>query len=218
MQAELYNQSGTSVGSLDIPEAIFKVGLNPDLVHQVLLAQRANARRVIAHTKDRAQVRGGGKKPWKQKGTGRARHASIRSPIWKGGGVTFGPTKDRNFAQKINVKMKRKALFMVLSGKLKDKEILFLDGLRMEMPKTKLASQTFQTLVPILSGVVPKSSRKSILLITADRDADLQRATNNLDYVTMTSAHNLNIKDLLGASYVFVLKDAVPVIQKTYSM
>ena len=132
-----YTQNGKESGKAELPSEIFDVKMNSDLVHQVVIAQMSNQRQVIAHTKDKSEVRGGGKKPWKQKGTGRARHGSIRSPIWKGGGVTFGPTKDRNFKKKINKKMRRKALFMVLSSKVKDKEMIILDELKIEKPKTK---------------------------------------------------------------------------------
>jgi len=123
----VYNQQGEKVGQVDLPAELFGVPLNRDLVHQVVVTQMANSRQVLAHTKDRSEVRGGGAKPWRQKGTGRARHGSIRSPIWVGGGVAFGPTKERVFAKKINKKMKRQALFMVLSSKVKDKEIVLLD-------------------------------------------------------------------------------------------
>src|SRR3989304_3678493 len=111
MQIKLYNQSGEVIGDFDLPERIFGVAVNADLVKRAVDTQMSNARQVIAHTKGRGEVRGGGRKPWKQKGTGRARHASIRSPIWKGGGVTFGPTKERNFKKKIRKKMARRALF-----------------------------------------------------------------------------------------------------------
>jgi large subunit ribosomal protein L4 len=120
-----------------LPKEIFDVEINPDLIHQVVVAQTANRRRVIAHTKGRGEVRGGGKKPWRQKGTGRARHGSIRSPLWKGGGVTFGPTKERTFKKEINKKMKRKALFMVLTAKAKNNLLLVLDKIILEQPKTK---------------------------------------------------------------------------------
>ena len=117
---DIYNQKGEKTGKIDIPESIFSLEPNIDLIHQVYVAQQANSRIAIAHTKTRGEVRGGGKKPWKQKGTGRARHGSIRSPIWKGGGVTFGPRSDRNFSKAINKKQRQKALFMVLSSKVND--------------------------------------------------------------------------------------------------
>ena len=122
MQIDLYNAGGSIIGKADLPEKMFGQKWNPDLVHQVLAAQESNARKPLAHAKGRGEVRGGGKKPWRQKGTGRARHGSIRSPLWKGGGVTHGPTKERNFEKKINKKMRRAALFSILSRKTKEQE------------------------------------------------------------------------------------------------
>ena len=115
MKYPLYNLKGEKIGTTVLPKEIFEVKINPDLIHQIAVSQSANRRRVIAHTKDRSDVSGGGRKPWRQKGTGRARHGSIRSPIWRGGGITFGPTKERVFSQKAPKRMKRKALFMVLT-------------------------------------------------------------------------------------------------------
>ncbi len=146
MKISTYTQNGKESGKAELPSEIFDVKMNSDLVHQVVLAQMSNQRQVIAHTKDKSEVRGGGRKPWKQKGTGRARHGSIRSPIWKGGGVTFGPTKDRNFKKKINKKMRRKALFMVLSSKVQDKEMIVLDKLKIEKPKTKEIAMVIENL------------------------------------------------------------------------
>src|SRR3989344_1678996 len=120
METNIYNQEGKEVGKVSLPTAVFGVKWNPDLVHQAVVAMEANARTPVAHTKSRADVRGGGRKPWKQKGTGRARHGSTRSPIWVGGGVAHGPTNEKIFAKKINKKMRTKALYTVLSQKLRD--------------------------------------------------------------------------------------------------
>ena len=137
MKTVIYNLKGEEVGESDLPSEIFGFKkLNHDLMHQALVAQIANSRQVIAHTKTRKEVKGGGRKPWRQKGTGRARHGSIRSPLWKGGGVTFGPRKNKNFSKKINKKMKRKALFMALSSKVLDKEIVLVDKLVLRDAKT----------------------------------------------------------------------------------
>jgi large subunit ribosomal protein L4 len=137
METHVYNQKGKSVGTFALPEAIFGLPWNGDLVHQVVSAMQANARTPVAHTKDRSDVRGGGRKPWKQKGTGRARHGSTRSPIWRGGGVTHGPINDKDYSQKINKKMRAKALYTVLSEKVRRGQIIFLEELTMKNVKTK---------------------------------------------------------------------------------
>ena len=137
IETQIYNQKGKSVGKLELPGSIFGVAWNGDLVHQVVTAMQANSRTPIAHTKDRSDVRGGGRKPWKQKGTGRARHGSSRSPIWIGGGVTHGPRNEKSYDQKINKKMKAKALYTVLSEKLRKGQILFIEELALKNIKTK---------------------------------------------------------------------------------
>src|SRR4051812_16206027 len=128
MEATVYNQQGKSAGKIKLPEAVFGVPWNADLVHEVVRLMNSNSRTNVAHAKTRGEVRGGGKKPWKQKGTGRARHGSTRSPIWVGGGVAHGPRKDKNFDRKINKKARAKALYTILSRKFKDGEILFVDS------------------------------------------------------------------------------------------
>src|SRR3989338_3994717 len=143
MKVKIYNQSAKETGTVELPDSVFGLKWNADLVHQVVTSQAANLRRGTAHAKDRAQVRGGGRKPWRQKGTGRARHGSIRSPIWRGGGVTHGPLKEKNYAKKINKKMAKKAFYTVLSAKARDNEIIVLDDLKFAEPKTKLAAEMF---------------------------------------------------------------------------
>ncbi len=217
MLVNLYNQSGEIIGDVDLPDKVFGVAMNAELVKQVLDAQMASSRQVIAHTKDRSEVRGGGRKPWRQKGTGRARHASIRSPIWKGGGVAFGPTKERNFEKKINKKMKRRALFMALSSKAKDKELVLLDGLKLESPKTKIGADIMKSLSSRMEGYrATKKKMNSVLLVTPNQDKMTARAFNNLPFIGMLSADSLNTKDVLSKKYLVLLKDAVPIIEKTY--
>jgi len=215
----IYNQVGEVVGDFELPVAMFGLKTKNDLIRQVLLAQRANARQSIAHTKGRGEVRGGGKKPWKQKGTGRARHGSIRSPIWKGGGVTFGPTKERNFEQKVNKKMKRQALYMALSSKLRDNELMLLDDLNFKESKTKEAQSIFSVLSSKMQGY-RKGKRKqdSILLITTGSDTKIFRTVRNLPFIEVSSAKSLNIEDILKNKYMLVLKDAIPVMQATYTL
>jgi large subunit ribosomal protein L4 len=219
MKVNLYNQNAEIIGEAELPDEIFNVRINSDLVHQVLTAQMANSRQVIAHTKDRSEVRGGGKKPWRQKGTGRARHGSIRSPLWKGGGVTFGPTKERNFKKKINKKMKRKAVFMVLSSKARDKELILLDILKLNTPKTKEALSVIDRFSEKLAGYKKaKKKRDSILLVMPEKNETISRAVNNLPFVETIEARNLNVKDLLEKKYLVLLKDAIPVIERTFRL
>lgn len=219
MKTSLYNQTAEVIGEVNLPDNVFGLKMNPDLVQQVLEAHLGNARKVLAHTKGRGEVRGGGKKPWKQKGTGRARHASIRSPIWKGGGVTFGPTKERNFAKKINKKMKRKALFMVLSSKIKDNQLLALDGFNFNKYKTKEAQKITKALSQKLAGYrTSKKKSDSILFVTPGKEAAAAKAFKNLPRIGLISADSLNIKDILKNKFLILLKDSVSVIEKTYKI
>ena len=146
----VYNVKAEKVREVDLNPAVFGVEVKESVVHQVAVAQRANARTAIAHTKTRGEVRGGGAKPWRQKGTGRARHGSNRSPIWVGGGITFGPRKDRNFSQKVNKKMKRKALFMCLANKANENLLFLLDKLVLEDGKTREMVDVLKSLKKVL--------------------------------------------------------------------
>src|SRR3989338_3387984 len=146
MESKIYNQEGKETGKIILPESIFDLPWNNNLVHQVVVSMQANARKPIAHSKDRSDVRGGGRKPWKQKGTGQARHGSIRSPIWRHGGITFGPRSERNYSEKINKKIRIGALFSVLSRKAKDGEIILVDEITFATPKTSLAKTVLTAL------------------------------------------------------------------------
>jgi large subunit ribosomal protein L4 len=219
MKVNLYNQNAEIIGEAELPDEIFNMRINSDLVHQVLTVQMANSRQVIAHTKDRGEVRGGGRKPWRQKGTGRARHGSRRSPIWKGGGVTFGPTKERNFERKINKKMKRKAIFMVLSSKAGDKELMLLDDLKLSAPKTKEVLSVIDRLSEKMVGYKKtKKKRDSVLLVMPERNELVSRAVNNLPFIDTIEARNLNIRDLLEKKYLILLKESIPVIERTFKI
>ena len=208
----IYNQEGKEVGQAELPAEIFDMPMNKDLVHQVVVAQMASARQVLAHTKDRSEVRGGGVKPWRQKGTGRARHGSIRSPIWKGGGVTFGPTKERVFAKKINKKMKRKALLMVLSSKVRDKEMVLLDKLELTQAKTKQIMEVFNN----LKTKIKKDLAKGTLIVLLTSDQKIIRAIKNIPKIKTIRADSLNVVDVLSHQYLLMLQGAVEVIEKTY--
>ncbi len=219
MQVNLYNQSGEVVGKTDLPSEIFGLKINPDLMHQVVTAQTANARQVLAHTKDRSEVKGGGKKPWRQKGTGRARHGSNRSPLWRHGGVTFGPSKDRNFSLGINKKMKRKALFMSLSSKVTDDQLMVLDAVKLDQRKTKKVVEILNNLTGKFKNY--KTSKKksdSLLLVTAQKDSNLDRSTRNLNFVKLLVAKDLNVLDVLSHKFLLVDQGSIPVIRETFKV
>lgn len=206
MEYPLYNQQAENIGKVELPDSVFAVPSNNDLLHQVVSSQMANKRQVLAHAKGRSEVRGGGKKPWRQKGTGRARHGSIRSPIWKGGGVTFGPTKEVNFKKKIGKKMVRKALSVALSEKAKSGNIIVVDSIELNIPKTKEIAGILKLFQNKMSG--------SVLIVTPSLNKDLYRATNNIQKVGVAEARNLNPLGILSYKNLMVLKDAVSVIGK----
>ena len=212
MKLPVYNQTGEEVGTTLLPKEIFGVEVNPDLVHQVVVSQMANRRRVIAHTKGRGEVRGGGRKPWRQKGTGRARHGSIRSPLWRGGGVTFGPTKERVFKKKIPKKMRRKAFFMVLSGKVKNNLLIVLDELKLEKAKTKFLTK----LIENWKLKIENFKEGSVLITLPDYDKNLILAARNLPEVDTIWARNLNVLDLLTFKYLIMPKESIKVIKETF--
>ncbi|MBZ9572816.1 50S ribosomal protein L4 [Patescibacteria group bacterium] len=207
MLVNTYNQEGKKTGQTRLPKEIFDIEINPDLVHQVVVSQMANRRQRIAHTKERGEVRGGGRKPWVQKGTGRARAGSIRSPLWKGGGVTFGPRKEKVFKKKIPKKMKRKALLMVLSGKAKNNLLVLMDKLKIEKPKTRQISE-------ILNKLPCKTQNTLIVLSEVNRNLIL--AARNIPKVETIEARNLNSLDLLSFKYLIIPKDTIKVIKETF--
>ncbi len=166
MKADLYNQKGEVVEKIDLSDKIFGYQWKPVLVHQVFVAMMSNKRKPIAHAKDRGEVSGGGRKPWQQKGTGRARHGSIRSPLWIGGGVTFGPTKEKKYEKKINKKAKTNAFKSVLSKKLTDKEIKIIDKIELENAKTK-------TMANILKNFLNTKKKNQGLLIVSQNDKNI---------------------------------------------
>lgn len=209
MQVHTYNQNGEKVEKMELPDEIFGVKLNADLLYQAAVTQAANMRQVIAHTKDRSEVRGGGRKPWRQKGTGRARHGSMRSPIWAGGGVTFGPTKYRNFKKKINIKMKQKALLVALSGKVRDGELIVLDKIELTSPKTK-------EMAAVVGNVV--RGLETTLLVLADKDEAIERASRNIPDLKIINVAHINILDLLNHKHLILVKDTVKALKKKYAL
>ena len=206
MKYPVYNQRGEKLKDIILPKEIFEQKLLTELLHQVVVAQQANRRSVIAHTKIRSEVRGGGRKPWRQKGTGRARHGSIRPPIWKGGGITFGPRKDKNYQQKINRKMAQKALLVALSTKAKDKEMKILDKISLSEPKTKLMQKILDKLS--LSG--------SIMIVVSRDNRLLKRAGRNLEKTRIVFAEQINALDLLSYRNLLITLPAIENLKKRF--
>jgi large subunit ribosomal protein L4 len=227
LNTKIYDKEAKTVGDIDLSSRIFGLKANMALIHQVFVAQTANERQVIAHTKGRADVRGGGKKPWRQKGTGRARAGSSRSPIWIGGGVTFGPTKDRNFKKKINKKMKSAALLMVISDRLGSGSLAILEKLEIKEYKTKLFNSilsnfeetVFKKIEQPESGekAKPAKYKRSILLVSDSTDEMVKYSARNLAGAKLLFINNLNIVDLLKYRQVIMTKDAAAMLQERYS-
>lgn len=208
MKVAVYNQNGKkSEETISLPKEIFDTEMNSDLVHQVAVSQMANKRRVIAKTKNRSEVSGGGRKPWRQKGTGRARHGSIRSPIWRHGGVTFGPTTNRVFKKDIPKKMRRKALFMVLTAKAQKELLIVLDNLKLKAPKTRLMQE-------ILDKLPAKGSR---LLLLPQKDEAVIKATRNIPKTGIELVKNTNVLQLLSFRYLILPKDSIKTIKEIFS-
>lgn len=213
MKATVYNQEGKEAGTIDLPEEAFGLKWNADLVHQVVTSQVANLRTPIAHAKGRGEVRGGGRKPWRQKGTGRARHGSIRSPIWKGGGVAHGPKRERDFHKKINKKMAKRALWAVLSAKARDGEVIVLEDLRFAEPKTRLAANLFKSLShhKELLGI---TCGNGALVALVENDAITRRAIRNLPFAVVDEARNLNAHEVLQHKFVVFTKRSIEAFGK----
>ncbi len=207
MKYPVHNQEGKETGEMTLSKDIFEVPMNADLVHQVLVSQTSNLRQGSAHTKIRSEVRGGGRKPWRQKGTGRARAGSSRSPIWKGGGVSGGPRNDKVFEKEVPKKMRKKALFMVLSEKAKNKVLVVLEALEMEKPKTKAMSEMLKKL--------PAGKESRLVLYSNNKNTYL--AARNIKKTGVLEARNLNIVDLLNYKYIVTTKDGIKEIEKTFA-
>lgn len=237
-KTKIYNTNGEAVEEIELNSDIFDVALNKGLVQQVAETQMANVRQILAHTKDRGEVRGGGKKPWKQKGTGRARHGSIRSPLWVGGGVTFGPRNTRNFTKRINKKMKKKALFMCLSDKAKSNWIILLKDLDIDKANTGKLLDVLKKL-PALETKVKKikprnqakdkkageqAGEKTIetkelaksLIIIPKKQEQIILSSRNLKNIEVIKADSLNVVDVLKYKYLIMPLASLKVIENTY--
>ena len=205
METKVYKQDGKEAGEITLPKGIFDLSWNANLVHDVVTSMMTNKRINFAHTKGRGDVRGGGKKPWRQKGTGRARHGSTRSPIWVGGGVAHGPTKDKNYHRKVNKKVKAKTLRVILSQKLKDTEILFLESLILKEPKTSKAKDILKAVSGIKGFENLSKKKNNSAMITLDRkDLSVEKGFRNMGNVKVEEIKNLNPLDLLQYKYLII--------------
>ena len=199
MKIDLYQQSGEKKGTVDVSDKIFAAPVNEELMRMALIRQQANARQANAHTKTRTEVRGGGKKPWRQKGTGRARFGSSRNPIWRGGGVAFGPRNIRNYKKQLPKKIRRAALFSSLSQKATENAIFALDKFEVKTPKTKDFLAMFKKL-PV---------ERSLLVVMLEKDMNLEKSANNLPNVKIILVDYLNLHDLLKYEKVMFLEPAL---------
>lgn len=202
-KAPVYNSAGQITGEIELAPAVFAIKPKPAVIHQVYVAQMANARAPWAHTKQRGEVRGGGKKPWKQKGTGRARHGSIRSPIWRGGGVVFGPRKIENYQQKVNQKMRQLAVRMCLSDKAGAQRLVVAESFPSQGKTKELAAWR---------SLLPGNGKSTILLSAADSQS-LRRAAQNLSALAVQRAADVSVVDLLHHQYVIMTKESVAVLE-----
>ncbi len=203
MEVNTYNQIGEKIGEFNLPKSFFDKKINHDLIHQVIYVEKSNQRHPWAHVKDRSEVSGGGKKPWRQKGTGRARHGSNRSPIWKGGGVTFGPNKKRILHKNINKKMRRLALADILKDKLaKENVIILKDGFSMDKPKTKI-------LLTSINKLLPKEKSSSCLLIIEGVNKNLSLAVRNIKNINLADVRNISAGTLISPKKIIITQNAL---------
>jgi len=191
------------VGEIELSEAVFGQPVNEAVLHEVVVMQLANRRQGTHDTKTRSQIRGGGKKPWRQKGTGRARHGTIRSPIWRGGGIVFGP-HPRDYSYRVPKKVKRMALKSALATKVGAGRILVLDALELEAPKTKEMARILANL----------KAGEGALVVTAERNANVEKSARNIPGVKSMEARRLNVYDLLDHPHLIVTRDAVARVEE----
>lgn len=205
-KVSVYNLKGDKVEDIELSKDVFGLPENDALVHQAYVAISSNQREAIAHAKDRSERAGSGKKPWKQKGTGNARTGSVRNPIWRKGGVTFGPTKDRNFKKDINKKMKVKAVKTVLSGKARSKSLIVLDKLDLAEKKTK----------EFAKGLKNLKANGSSLIGFSDKEKDYYLFCRNIEKVDGVPTRNLNVFDMLNHKNLILTKDSVKYLEEKF--
>ncbi|OGH86503.1 MAG: 50S ribosomal protein L4 [Candidatus Magasanikbacteria bacterium RIFOXYC12_FULL_33_11] len=201
----MYNSKGEQSKDIELNDAIFATPINKEVVHQVYTAMRANARQPWADTKDRSEVSGGGKKPWKQKGTGRARHGSNRSPIWSGGGITFGPLSTRNYKQKINKKVNKLATCMCLSDKVSDNKMVVVD-------KFEFVGKTKE--VVNLAKKVLAEVRPTLVVLNEESTDENLKALRNIKNFKIVRAQDLNVLDLMNNQYLLISEEGIKFLEK----
>ncbi|MDY0256652.1 50S ribosomal protein L4 [Gudongella oleilytica] len=205
-KVNVYNMQGELVEEMELSEEIFGVEINEHVVYEVVKNQLANKRQGTQSAKTRAEVRGGGRKPWRQKGTGRARQGSIRSPQWKGGGVVFAP-KPRDYSYSVPKKVRRLALKSVLTDKLQNNEMIVVDQLSFDAPKTKEMKKVLANL---------KADKKA-LIVMAEKDANVIRSANNIPNVATALVNTINVYDILKYNSFIITKEAVKRVEEVYA-
>ena len=205
LSAKVFDIKGKETGSFNLPENVFGLTWNADLVHQVVTSMESSARTNVAHAKMRGEVSGGGIKPWQQKGTGRARHGSTRSPLWRHGGVTHGPRNDKNFDRKINKKMKAKALYTILSAKLNKGHLFFVNDLTMKAPKTKDAVEVLRSFSKVegYKDILSKK-RNSAYIALPSKDSSTEKSFRNMSNLVVEEIRNMSSLDLMKYKYIVI--------------
>jgi large subunit ribosomal protein L4 len=211
MKTTVYNQNLEASGEVDLNPKIYEITPEVELIQQAVRIQMANGRQSISNTKTRGEVRGGGKKPWKQKGTGNARAGSIRSPIWRHGGIAFGPRANRNYELKMNKKQWRKALYMTLSDKASGNNFVVFSELTLAAPKTKEMIKLFKDLTDKVA-----TSSKKFLVVLPKKDENLAKSVRNIKNAKVIFANSLNVVDIVDADAILATKASLPIIEKTY--